>query len=99
MSLYNTRHTAQNKEVIKNAFQSNPYAIEDDNYLYAASATDMTGLAPTVAHNEYEAQSYEEVFPYLPPKQVTSEDDTPVSDGIHAEYRKHVTRQSKDVSH
>ena len=39
----------------------------DDNYLYAASANDMTGLAPTVAHNEYEAQSYEELFPYLPP--------------------------------
>ena len=39
----------------------------DDNYLYAASANDMTGLTPTVAHNEYEAQSYEELFPYLPP--------------------------------
>lgn len=44
-------------------------AYMDDNYLYAASASDMTGLAPTVAHNEYEAQSYEELFPYLPPVQ------------------------------
>lgn len=67
----------------------------DDNYLYAASATEMTGLARTIAHNEYEAQSYEEVFPYLPPvspnpdgKAVAS-----VADGIHAEYRTHVRKQ------
>lgn len=67
----------------------------DDNYLYAASANDMTGLAPTVAHNEYEAQSYEEVFPYLPPVQPNPDGgDVPsVAEGIHAEYRTKVTRQ------
>ena len=67
----------------------------DDNYLYAASATDMTGLAVTVAHDEYEAQSYEEVFPYLPPVQPNPNGgDVPsVADGIHAEYRTKVTRQ------
>ncbi len=75
-------------------------SIEDDNYLYAASATEMTGLAPTVAHNEYEAQSYEEVYPYLPPvppippNSAIPVPDTPISEGIHAEYRKHVTSQS-----
>lgn len=71
---------------------------ENDNYLYAASATEMTGLAPTVAHNEYEAQSYEEVFPYLPPfspNPMVTISDTPVSEGIHSEYRKHVTEQPK----
>ena len=70
--------------------------IEDDNYLYAASATEMTGLARTIAHNEYEAQSYEEVFPYLPPihpNGVITVPDTPVSEGIHAEYRREVTEQ------
>lgn len=69
--------------------------IADDNYLYAASANDMTGLAPTVAHNEYEAQSYEELFPYLPPIQPNSDGDavSSVADGIHAEYRTHVTEQ------
>lgn len=68
--------------------------IADDNYLYAASANDMTGLVPTVAHDEYEAQSYEEVFPYLPPIQNPTSENTPaVSDGIHAEYRTHVTKQ------
>lgn len=67
----------------------------DDNYLYAASATDMTGLAVTVAHDEYEAQSYEEVFPYLPPVQPNPDGgDVPsVAEGIHAEYRTKVTRQ------
>lgn len=73
------------------------FNIADDNYLYSASANDMTGLAPTVAHNEYEAQSYEEVFPYLPPlppNSVITVPDTPISEGIHAEYRKHVTPQS-----
>lgn len=66
---------------------------QDDNYLYSASATDMTGLAPTVAHNEYEAQSYEELYPYLPPSSVTN---TPSSEGIHSEYRTQVTRQEKN---
>ncbi len=39
----------------------------DDDYLFAASASDCTGLAPTVAHNEYEAESYDEIAHYLPP--------------------------------
>jgi hypothetical protein len=67
----------------------------DDNYLYAASANDMTGLAPTVAHNEYEAQSYEELFPYLPPVQPNPNGGivSAVAEGIHAEYRTHVTEQ------
>lgn len=76
----------------------NEDSIADDNYLYAASANDMTGLAPTVAHNEYEAQSYEEVFPYLPPIQpgLNNDELASVADGIHAEYRTHVTRQKQD---
>lgn len=77
---------------------SNKYGIrEDDNDLFAASASDMTGLAPTVAHNEYEAQSYEEVFPYLPPippNAAVTMPDTPIAEGIHSEYRKQVTSQS-----
>lgn len=64
----------------------------DDNYLYSASSNDMTGLTPTVAHNEYEAQSYEELFPYLPQNPAS---DTAVSEGIHAEYRTQVTKQDK----
>lgn len=69
----------------------------DDNYLYSASANDMTGLAPTVAHNEYEAQSYEEVYPYLPPVQPNPDGgDVPsVADGIHAEYRTRVMPQKE----
>ena len=72
----------------------------DDNYLYAASANDMTGLTPTAAHNEYEAQSYEELFPYLPPVQPkTDGGDVPgVAESIHAEYRTEVTRQQPPTS-
>ncbi len=73
--------------------------IEDDNYLYSASANDMTGLTPAPAHNEYEAQSYEELFPYLPPlppNSVITAPDTPVSEGIRDEYKTHVSRQ-KDL--
>jgi len=79
--------------IVKDFINDDP--IADDNYLYAASANDMTGLAPTVAHNEYEAQSYEELFPYLPPVQPNPDGgDVPsVAEGIHAEYRTKVTRQ------
>ena len=41
--------------------------IAEDDYLFAASANDMTGLTPTIAHDNYEADSYEELFPYLQP--------------------------------
>lgn len=69
--------------------------IDGDNYMHSASANDMTGLAPTVAHNEYEAQSYEELYPYLPPTSPDSDGDVPAaSEGIHTEYRTHVTDQN-----
>ncbi len=38
-----------------------------DDYLFASSVNDCTGLTPTVAHNEYEAASYDEIVNYLPP--------------------------------
>ena len=85
-----------------NSSTDNYRVSKDDNYLYAASATDMTGLAPTVAHNEYEAQSYEEVFPYLPPVYANTQHTHPeesAAHGIHTEYRTKVTKQSQhDVS-
>lgn len=81
---------------------ANDDLINNDNYLYSASANDMTGLAPTVAHDEYEAQSYEELYPYLPPIHPISNGPTAAhtsdhihaADGIHAEYRTHVTKQN-----
>ena len=63
-------------------------SITGYNYLYASSATDMTGLTPSIAHNEHEAQNYEELYPYLPPA-------TDPADGIRAEYRTEVTSQFK----
>lgn len=45
-------------------FKDNP-TMEDD-YLYAASATDMTGLIPNGGHDDYELENYDEIYPYIP---------------------------------
>ena len=39
----------------------------DEDYLYSASTQDCTGLTPTPAHNEFEAEAYQEIAHYLPP--------------------------------
>ena len=39
----------------------------DEDYLYSASTQDCTGLTPTPAHNEFEAEAYQEISHYLPP--------------------------------
>ena len=89
MCLYHSRNLRESSE-----FDTKIPKVEDagsiagDNYLYASSASDMTGLTPSIAHNEYEAQNYEEIYPYLPP---TSDP----ADGIRADYRTEVTSQSK----
>ena len=54
------------------------YPIPEDNF--AASSGDCTGLTPTPAHDEYEAESYEDLYPYLPPAPPTI-----VAKGIHNE--------------
>ena len=69
----------------------------DDTYLFSASCQDATGLTPTIAHNEYEAASYEELYPYLPsvmPATFSSTKKVPAVDGIHAEMRKEVSPQT-----
>lgn len=69
----------------------------NDDYLFSASCNDMTGLAPTVAHNETEAQNYEEIYPYLPPvppNPAVGVPDTAMSDGIQTEMRKCVSPQT-----
>ena len=38
-----------------------------DDYLSTVSCNDCTGLIPTPAQNNYEAESYEELVNYLPP--------------------------------
>jgi len=40
---------------------------KDEDYLYSGSNHDCTGLTPTPAHNEFEAESYQELYHYLPP--------------------------------
>ena len=79
----------------------NPAVNED--YLFSASCRDATGLAPTPAHDEYEAASYEELYPYLPPSPPTQKTDSQsqsmrpqasMSEGIHLELRKKVEPQT-----
>lgn len=68
----------------------------NDDYLFSASCNDMTGLTPTVAHSEDEAQNYEELFPYLPqipPNPITGQPDVSPAEGIRAKMRTEVTRQ------
>ena len=47
-----------------NFLNDNP-TMEDD-YLYAASATDMTGLIPNGGHDDYELENFDEIYPYMP---------------------------------
>lgn len=89
MCLYHSRNLREDfNSDIKITKIEDAGSIVGDNYLYASSVTDMTGLTPTIAHNEHEAQNYEEIYPYLPPASHPAE-------GIHAEYRTHVTEQPK----
>ena len=82
----------------------------DEDYLYTASFRDCTGLTPTPAHNEFEAESYQELAHYLPPihsAQTNSSKDEPIppynhgrtSDDIHLETRKEVTDQPLKNKH
>ncbi len=51
---------------MKNNNKKSKNPTMDDDYLFAASAQDCTGLIPTVTHNEEEMENYEELYPYLP---------------------------------
>lgn len=82
----------------------------DEDYLYSASAHDCTGLAPTPAHDEFEAESYQELFHYLPPiapSHSVSAVDNPIppynhgrtTDDIHLETRHKESDQSPKSRH
>lgn len=79
----------------------------DEDYLYSASCRDCTGLTPTPAHDEFEAESYQELYHYLPPispANSASGVDSPIppynhgrtTDDIHLEMRRKVTDQPKE---
>ena len=100
MSIYNPNTLLSNPKLdAKVTVQEEHDIVEDDDLLAStASASEMTGLAPTVTHDEYEAQSYEEIYPYLasipqPPGVQTP--DVTIGDDIHAEYSTEVTTQPK----
>ena len=49
-----------------------------DNYDYlthSASTQDCTGLIPTIPLNLDEVESYEQIYPFLPPRLNTSSED------------------------
>ena len=82
----------------------------DEDYLYSASSHDATGLTPTPAHDEFEAESYQELYHYLPPiaaANSTSANDFPTppynhgrtTDDIHLEMRRKVTDQRPQCRH
>ena len=70
MSLYNPNTLLSNPKLeAKITTQEDHDIIKDDDTLQAsvASSFDMTGFTPTVAHNEYESESYGEVLPHIVP--------------------------------
>jgi len=53
--------------------KSNQEIIDSYDYLtHAASSQDCTGLIPTPPLNPEAVESYEEIYPFLPPKSDTS---------------------------
>ena len=70
---------------------TNKKNISEDDTLWAASTTEMTGLTPTPARNAFEAHSYEDIVPYLPslcPSATYSFPDAPVGNANPATFRK-----------
>ncbi len=65
-------------------------SIMNDDFLFASSCYDCTGLIPSGGHGEEEAQNYNEVYPYLPS---TPGNAGREAEGIHVEMRKEVTDQ------
>ena len=74
---------------------TNDDPLSDQSDLLSASANEMTGLTPTVAHDEDEAENYEKVFPYLPPLRPIPGGGVVVdiAEGIQWDYRTQVTSQ------
>ena len=85
----------QQKPTKTNDFKNNP--TMDQDYLYAASNRDTTGLTPTVAHDEYEAESYQEINHYLPPVIPTAPDAIPTHGGEELPQRS--TQEIPDDTH
>ena len=82
----------------------------DEDYLYSASYQDTTGLTPTPAHDEFEAENYQELTHYLPPlhpQQGIPVTDYPIppynhgrtTDDIHLETRHHEHDQRPSCRH
>lgn len=52
----------------KSIYDKYPIDSSEDEYdLSSCSAYDCTGLIPASINDENEAESYEELYPYLPP--------------------------------
>lgn len=41
---------------------------EEDCMMIASSATDCTGLIPALPQSDAEKEAYEDLYPYMPPK-------------------------------
>ncbi|MCH5303240.1 MAG: hypothetical protein J1E41_00120 [Ruminococcus sp.] len=52
----------------KNIYRNYPIDPEDEDYGYGASVYDCTGLIPSEPQSEEELESYEDIYPYLPPE-------------------------------
>lgn len=58
---------------MKNTVKSNRQIIDDYDYLgKSCSVQDCTGLIPSAPTSQEELESYEDLYPYLPPKNGTA---------------------------
>lgn len=71
-------------------------SFDCDNYLSGASCNDMTGLTPTTAKDSYETNSYEAIYPYLPP--LPTNPAVPVPDNPLAEGMLNLAAEKKELS-
>lgn len=59
---------------MKNTEKSNRQIIDDYDYLgKSCSVQDCTGLIPSAPANQEELEAYEDIYPYLPPKNGTAQ--------------------------
>lgn len=96
MTIYNPNNLIGNPKLDAKISEAEETGfISDEDYLYSASYQDCTGLTPTPAHNEFEAESYQELFHYLPPLPPnSSQNHGRTTDDIHLETRHKVTEQT-----
>lgn len=79
----------------KNENPNNLDSTMDDDSLWTASATDMTGLIPSGITDDAEVENYENVYPFLTPTG-TMIKDPPISEIMLENELRHEARATRE---